>query len=74
MGLVNAGRRHKKGMAIDGNTRDDGFRNPEEGGKGYFAEHNKHMDLFSRRKLLVDSGTTARGSGAAFCIQLEGLY
>jgi hypothetical protein len=35
-----------RGMAIDENTRDDGSRNPEDGGKDYFAEHNKHMKLF----------------------------
>ena len=33
-------------MVTDENTRDDGFSNPEDGGKNYFAEHNKHMKLF----------------------------
>lgn len=33
-------------MVIDGNTRDDGFRNHEDGSKDYFAEHNKRMKLF----------------------------
>ena len=33
-------------MAIDENTRDDGLRNHEDGGKDHFAEHNKRMKLF----------------------------
>ena len=33
-------------MAIDENTREDGFRDHEDGGKEYFAEHNERMKLF----------------------------
>ncbi|MBL7165511.1 MAG: hypothetical protein ISS55_03395 [Dehalococcoidales bacterium] len=33
-------------MAIEENTRDDGFKNHEDGDKECFAEHNKRMKLF----------------------------
>ncbi|HUV44066.1 MAG TPA: hypothetical protein VMW13_04460 [Dehalococcoidales bacterium] len=44
-------------MAIDENTRDDGFRNHEDADKEYFAEHNKRMKLFRESH---DDWTTTR--------------